>query len=393
MEKQEGKGKGSFWLSNKVLNSLIENATVTQICAYLILARYTDSSGQFSTCGMTGVKKALGLGDNQARQALASLDALTVKMGSGKNSNEQRMVYSEEEWTAATGEIFEAPTVKAKIRFVLSQFGAEEESIEQVWFPNTLVDGYGQFSQPLKRLKRLGEVAARLLLVMYRENDMEQFGGIPPTVMYLGYDSKKQPAVSEGYRLWHSTSTNVSVYNKASLPALRINAFSTDKKKKDAEIKPFWAARDALLATGLIYEIVSVLDNKPGSDEANVVYELDVKTRHGYKPKGEEGLAGDTARLAGFLGQSVTNSSGRFNGTYAAIIEEGVDLHVAGIYRLRFRVANPKNHTVKQSFQRIYQGQAEWKEVLNYLLAPFKPTEVQPVIKVESKPKDPWDFF
>lgn len=393
MEKQESKGKGSFWLSKKVLNSLIDSATVTQICAYLILARYTDSSGRFSTCGMTGVKKALGLGDNQARQALASLDALTVKMGSGKKASEQRMVYSAEEWTAATGEIFEAPTVKAKIRFVLSQFGAEEEGAEQVWFPNTLVDGYGQFSQPLKRLKRLGEVAARLLLVMYRENDMEQFGGIPPTIMYMGYDSEKQSVASEGYRLWHSTGDRAMAYNDASLAALRISALSTDKDKKDTQLKPFWSARDGLLATGLIYEIVSVLDNKPGSDQANVVYELDAKTRHGYKPKGEEGLAGDTARLAGFWGKSVADSSGRFNGTYAAIIEEGVDLHVAGIYRLRFRVANPKNHTVKQSFQRIYQGQAEWKEVLNHLLAPYTPTQVPSSIDAESIPKESSETF
>lgn len=389
MEKQEGKGKGSFWLRKKVINSLIESATVTQICAYLILARYTDSTGQFSTCGMTGVKRALGLGDNQARQALASLDMLTVEIAAGKKTTKQRMVHSADQWAELTGEVFEAHTVKAKIRFVLSHFDAENEDGERVWFPNTLVDGYGQFSQPLKRLKRLGEVAARLLMVMYRENNMEQFGGVAPSVMYADYTSEKQVR-SEGYQLWHSTFNNPVAFTKEILEILKLKKYSAGEEGKRSEVERFFSAHQALVAGGFIYEVISVLDNKPGTDDANVVYELDVKTRHGYKPRGEEGLAGDTARLAGFWGKSVADPSGRFNGTYAAIIEEGVDLHVAGIYRLRFRVANPKNHTVKQSFQRIHQGQTEWKEILSHLLAPYKlPTEPT-VIEVETKSKEPW---
>ena len=53
MENQEidppkGNGKGSFWLSEEVINVLIASATATQICVYLILARYTDKTGQYS---------------------------------------------------------------------------------------------------------------------------------------------------------------------------------------------------------------------------------------------------------------------------------------------------------------------------------------------------------
>lgn len=392
MEKQESKGKGSFWLSKKVLNSLIENATVTQICTYLILARYTDGTGQFSTCGMTGVKRALGLGDNQARQALASLDMLTVEIAAGKKTTKQRMVHSAEQWAASTGEVFEARTVKAQIRFVLSQFDAEDEDRERVWLPNTLVDGYGQFSQPLKRLKRLGEVAARLLLVMYRENNMEQFGGVPPSVMHGDYASEKQVR-SEGYQLWHSTFKNPVAYTTAIFESLKLKKYSSEKEEKQSEVGRFFSAHSALIAAGFIYEVISVLDNKPGTDEANVVYELDVKTRHGYKPKGEEGLAGDTARLAGYWGKPVADSSGHFNGVYAAIIEEGVELHVGGIYRLRFRVANPKNNTVKQSFQRIHQGQSEWKEILSHLMEPYRSATESIAIEVETKPKEPWEAY
>ena len=57
---------------------------------------------------------------------------------------------------------------------------------------------------------------------------------------------------------------------------------------------------------------------------------------------------------------------GRFYGRYAAIVPAG-EPHIVGIYRLRFRVSNSKNHGVATAWARIYQGQREAKEWLNDL--------------------------
>jgi hypothetical protein len=102
-----------------------------------------------------------------------------------------------------------------------------------------------------------------------------------------------------------------------------------------------------------------VLDRKHTHAEAQVVYELNAKTRHGYKPKGEGGLGGPTAKLSGLLSKPVTDSMGRFYDKYAAIVPAGIETHIIGIWRLRFRVSNPKNHGVRGAWARIHRGQEE----------------------------------
>ena len=87
--------------------------------------------------------------------------------------------------------------------------------------------------------------------------------------------------------------------------------------------------------------------------DAEPLYVLDTRSRHGYKPKGEEGLAGVTARTAGETGQPLTDRDGSFTLTYAAIVPDGCAAMVAGIFRLRFRVANPKNAGVKHTWANI----------------------------------------
>lgn len=333
---------------------------MTQICAYLILARYTDETGQYATCGRTAVKNSLGLGDKQAQRILESLS--TLKIG------QQRLVYTAEEWASLTGEVIERPTLKSRVRFHLYPFGA---NTERVWFANTLVDGYGKFSQPLKRLKRLGDVAARLLLVMYRENQMEQFGGVPPYVVYHSYGSEKQPKAFQGYQLWHAKRGGTTSYQQYSLPVLRLKKLDNNKDLKETQMQPFWDALAALEAAGFVYEVVTVMDAEPGNEDANVVYELDARSWHGYTPKGEQGLAEGMARLASYWGYP-SAATGRFCNKYALILEQGVTRHVVGIFRLRFRVANPKNHTVSVAYQRIGMQRKEWQNILQGLLAPYE---------------------
>jgi hypothetical protein len=169
-----------------------------------------------------------------------------------------------------------------------------------------------------------------------------------------------------GYDIWHGVHKCGYSDIDVMLNALGIKKFSSDNDEEEAQDETFFTALESLDKAGLIYQVVSVMDREAGNNEAQVIYELDAKSKHGYKPAGEEGLGGETARLSNIYGNPVTDSTGRFYGRYAAIVPAG-EPHIVGIYRLRFRVSNSKNHGVATAWARIYQGQREAKEWLTNL--------------------------
>lgn len=356
------KGKGSFWISKTAISVLLaEKATATEICAFFVLSRYTDESGCFCTAGTQAVFRAIGVGHVVVGKALERLQ----QYRSGASSkNPQFIICTAEHWASTTGKSLpHGPVARSQVRWVLNNFDTSPE--DKVWVANELVDGIGKFTKPLKRLKRCGDVATRLLMICYREHDLDQFGGVRPTeAFYWKYEMERiYSGIPHGkYDLWHGEHLHTSAFNSASLPALGLTKYSGDTDKKSDEIAPLWRAIEALDSAGFIYQIVTVMDRDGEDKESQVIYELDTKSRHGYKPQGERGLGGETARLSGNLGRSVADSAGRLHGKYAAIVPAGVPTFIVGICRIRFRVANPKNHGVKGAWARIYGGQNEAKE-------------------------------
>lgn len=90
MEQQQKKGSGCFWISLRVVEDLIDHASLIQILTYLVLAKSTDADGEHSTAGVQAVKRGLGCGDVQARRAIASLLDLTVPV---PGFDERALVY------------------------------------------------------------------------------------------------------------------------------------------------------------------------------------------------------------------------------------------------------------------------------------------------------------
>ena len=375
------KGKGSFWITRKAIAILIgQQATAMDICAYLVLAKHTDEGGQFSTSGIQAIYKAVGVGHAVAEKAVARLCQMGLKVAEPPKKGKRNpsdavrpadnptalplLVYQAEEWATKSGQSLPVrPTERSKVRWVVNDYGATEN--DRVWISNELVDGFGRFTQPLKRLKRCGDLAARLLLVCYAENDLEQYGGIRPRAegtFFDAYTMQKIKPIAQGYDLWHGVHKQSTGYGVAGF--LGLSGFSSDEDKKQEQIDPYWRAIESLDAAGFTYQVVTVMDREAGNDEGQVIYELDTKSRHGFKPQGEHGLGGATASLSHQLGNPVADAQGRLYGRYAVIVPSGVKPHVVGIYRLRFRVANPKNHTVKGAWARIYQGQKEAQEWL-----------------------------
>jgi hypothetical protein len=388
------KGAASFCIPRAAIQALLDaQANAYEICAYLVLAQFTDATGQFSTASIsavnryTGANKVKGGAIDRAIKRLLTIRATRrTKVSNGRAGKNHAWIEQTEDlgpilidratWCDYNPDqpLPDGPTERGAVLYVLPAFG--EDINERVWIASALVGGVGGFTQPLKALKDAGDVAARLLLALYEANDMETWGGVNPhKVLRARYEF-----VKDGSALPRGGARLLRAETKAQVASIdqRISGGSNDA---------YFDALRALQSSGLIYEMVLVLNRNPvpskfasgedyGGIDANAepLYELDCRSLHGYKPVGEEGLAGITARTAGEFGRPVTGvefdfdgpeTSAQFNGTYAVIVPSGYGCQVAGIYRLRFRVANPKNAGVKGAWARIHQGNRWALEFIN----------------------------
>lgn len=393
------KGPGSFCVPRAAVEALLDaKATAYEICAYLVLAKYTDESGRYSPASISAMNKATGANKlkggpiDRAIERLKQIRAKTVKkVSNGRSGKSHAMVdqvadlgpilFERTAWQQQTGEILpDGPTERGLVRYVLPDFGEEKES--RVWFGNNLVGGIGGFNQPLKALKNAGDVAARLLLAMYAANDMELWGGVRPVGAGAGPWKHYEPVADD-----------VSLYGGARLIRAKDQGrvASIDKRISGGDDKAYWNALAALVSAGLIYEVVMVLNKNAEKrkfssgaefsaipDDAEPFYELDARSEHGYKPEGEEGIGGATAKTAGELGHPVAVEGGRLDGTYAAIVPAGYPAMIAGVYRLRFRVANPKNAGVKGAWARIHTNNREAFELVQAIRAANKKPALVP---------------
>lgn len=370
-------GNGSFWIPKQAIDAFTtpsRPATAVDIVTYLVLARYTDETGRFSSAGIQAIVKATGITRKMAEQALMRLQQPWLLSMTGKKSIPTHpLVLTATDWHAKSSEdIPERPTLRSQIRWVLNGTTCADDSScadeDKVWFSNELVDGYGRFKSPLKRLKQCGDIAARLLLLMYSENDMEACGGvIPHRSAYKKFEMEELYGNWKGYGFWSGESKFSTAFHFVTLPSLCIEELPEDKNKKGEILKPFWDALRSLESTGLIYEIITVMDNSPDNIHAQPMYVLHIKAANGYTPKGEDGLGGHVARIMGDVGFPMADAKGRFYGKFGAIVPAGITPHIVGIFRLRFRVANPKNYGVKSAWARIYKGQEEAKEWLEFI--------------------------
>ena len=394
------RGAGSFCIPRAALNALLDNgATAYEVCTYLTLARFSDETGRYSTASISAVNRYTGANKtkdgpvDRALKRLKTIRAKSVKKVSNGRSGKSHawvdqvtdlgpILFDRDGWFQATGELLpDGAHQRAEVLHVLPDF--EEPTEDRVWFGNNLVSGVGG-AQPLKALKNAGDVAARLLLALYAVNDMETWGGVRPVGAGHGPWVHYEPVDADtrftgGARLHRAK--DAGMVGPGDMFS-RVCPFPEKPgswwKAHDEVGGPVWRALEALQSAGLVYEVVMVLNRNAikaqfssGTEysdipeDAEPFYELDCRSRHGYKPDGEEGVGWATAKTAGDFGKPVTLEGGIFDGTYAAFVPDGYGAMIAGIYRLRFRVSNPKNAGVKGAWAGIQQRNREALELVN----------------------------
>jgi hypothetical protein len=415
--KAERGGSGSFCIPLTVVDALIKaQANAYEVATYLVLARFTDKSGVYSTASLsavnryTGANKTKGGSVYKALERLKSIRAVRVqRMHNGRSGKSAGFIdqevdlgpilYDRQGWIEDVGELLpDGPAERMKVLHVLPDFGENHE--DRVWFGNGLVDGFGLLAKPLKTLKDAGPVASRLLLALYQANDMETWGGVRPIGNGAGPWIRYEPVGSESSWKDLALIFRAKVTGKVGHIDMFKRVWHVGEPDwwnvHDDAGGPVWRALEALVSAGLIYQVVLVLNRNPekkkfssGAEygdipqDAEPYYELDCRSLHGYKPPGEsDGIGWLTARTAGELGISVALAEGKFDGTYAAIVPRGFGCMIAGIFRLRFRVSNPKNAGVSGTWAGIHTRN---REALDFVNRMRKASNLKPLSQSNGK--------
>jgi hypothetical protein len=99
-EEAGGKGPRSFCIPRAALEALIEaQASVDEICAYLVLACFTEATGQFSTASISAINRRTGANKTKGgkiERAIARLKTIRAKrkqlVPNGRSGKAHQMV-------------------------------------------------------------------------------------------------------------------------------------------------------------------------------------------------------------------------------------------------------------------------------------------------------------
>ncbi len=398
--KNSGKGSRSFAVPHAAINALLQaQADAVTIGAYLKLAAHTESSGQYSSASVTAIQNAVGGGKDRfnrkrAESTIAKLCTIratiqaaeatpvviltpTFQVPKGKRKQRaivttssapllptQPLVYTREAWLKEQGGVLpDGPTERGKIMHVLPTFG--EPLDKRVWFGSGLVFGDGEdgfISNPLQQLKNCGDVAARLLMAMYAGQDLDRWFGVPPHKFPWKY-----------YKLTETSHGQFSVLRGQNISAVGPTALWN--LVDNANSKTCFKALEALQASGFLYEMVVLLNRNPVPakfttgdpygeipEDAEILCDLGSPSHFGpVQPEIELGLG------EGYLDTVKDLHWEEHPYDYLAIIPNGSQAMIAGLYRLRFRVTNHENAFVEAAERTRLDATAAALKMLNYI--------------------------
>lgn len=337
-------GQSSFWISRNAWEILKAKAKGNEILAYLVLAYFTDRSGEYSTAGVNAVYKYTGLSKQQTENAIQGLLSI-------KNNDDVPII-----------EDLDAGNAKNEKRYRLELF--DDAASDGIWIGGGLITGsYRGRKYPLSMIKSVNYdgMIIKALIELYRFQD-EHYAGVDPK--YIRGECAIEEAAGlpeKGIATFIATPNGITISDDFYIQLLQYDIGIINPPYLNSQKKRINEAINFLIRNGFIYRAYCVLDD-PDFLEGQVLGCLHVE----HKSKGEQGLMDtikDTNSLAAANFREVLGQ-----GKYPVILQQGIMPSALGIFRLRYRVANPKNAGVSATWARFKNNDEEFKSVAIKLL-------------------------
>jgi hypothetical protein len=275
------------------------------------------------------------------------------------------IVYDRAGWQAVTGEVLADPARRGDVRHVLPHFG--EPLADRVWIGNNLVTGVPGYSRPLKAVKDAGDVAARVLLALYAGHAMDAWGGCDPTTTVCRlYQPAARPPATTVAEVHLGAGSVMTAWQPLGIsacdPMLRAGPWASWQEHTAAG-GPLFTALRLLESLGLVYEVALAVNRRYSATrmpaDIEPLYELAARLPPGYDGRSEAGMQRAIATTLDELGHVLDPEPA---GGHRVIAPDGQPHQVLGVYRLRFRVSNPKNAGVKGAWARIHNGTVDARQ-------------------------------
>lgn len=349
-------GAGSFWIPQQALPILLANdASVSQVCAYLVIAAYTDESGEKSTAGLGAIRNRLICRETVAEKYVGDL----VKFGLIKDLRENKGNRSAK---------------RAEERFQVLTFGEVRE--RAIWFNRSLVDAPGKGVSPISKLNDMTPECLYALVWLHSIHDHHWVTVRPPL------PTERQTGVFRPYASLEDEHSIKKTHEVQVVDAGELTVHAPQFLLKRFSGASIALAIEELKQSLFIYEVVMAynrpLQNLEGfSDEVAFVdpgsrplYHVHGGAQNSGLPAEELGLSHLTLALAKQIGikHVLYNENQERHVRFVVVSKRSQQLGVAGVIRLRHRVKNGKNLGVAASWRDLMDSQRENRQWLSDLL-------------------------
>lgn len=208
---------------------------------------------------------------------------------------------------------------------------------EWIWLPNSLIDGaLGDAAPPVELVRRTQDVLAlRLLVDLYHEQDLAEFGGLSWRAIRRGYD-RVRLAQAGPFIVWAFAPTGMKAWM---VPAIAPHyRGAADSPERDAASTAFWERWETLCRLGLVDEVPYLIE--ADTESAGVIHACPLE--HGESVELDIGHAARDAALA-MLSRDKADLYGPLREIILAPVPlEYAQVQLVGLYRLRYRSRNAR---------------------------------------------------
>lgn len=355
MTKKKG-GVATFCVPKKAIRKLHSaGVPMESLCTYLIIAAYTDQTGTLSTAGATAVQARLGFRKDTIETFIGPLVTAGVLIDLRPPEGERS-------------------SKRQEARFTVPHF--DEPLHQRIWFGRSLVDVIAVNGEtqrcPISRLYDLPEVCFYLLVEMHLLQDHSWTGIRPPQ------PKAKFSGIFVRYRL-DDDQTIKNASHRVEIvtdPELCIEGLDVVKRFGYESVLE---SLEELRIRGFVYEVIMVFNRELSglTDDSKETYlhrnAKPIYQLHGrgqkWLPPDELGVSHLTlATSKGESGPMPFSEEGTLENSFVVVSSPAIRVGVAGVFRLRHRVRNPKAPGLAPPWAQLMQSHADQLDFLVDLL-------------------------